>query len=136
MTPFQDIQVKTTYDAYPPAARLFLLNIRELVFTLATQSDEVGQVTETLKWGNPSYLTHSPKSGTPLRLTWLSKSPFDCALSVHCQTIMLEEFKQAYPECRYDGRRSLLLDYRQPMPTNTVSDFIRMALTYHARKRA
>ena len=58
--------VKDRFDEYPENARVRLAELRNLVFQIASEL-ELGEVEETLKWGEPSY---SVKTGSPLRMDW------------------------------------------------------------------
>jgi hypothetical protein len=64
MRRFGGAKVAAVFKAYPPAVRTRLLALRELVFDVAATTPEVGRLTETLKWGQPSYLTAESGSGT------------------------------------------------------------------------
>ncbi|MCZ6616568.1 MAG: DUF1801 domain-containing protein [Gammaproteobacteria bacterium] len=132
---FSNTAVKNVYDSYPRKITDKLLVLRELIFRIAGESDEIGQIEETLKWDNPSYLTHGPKSGTTIRLSPVGHDDEKCALSVHCQTSLVADFRQIYPELQYDGNRSVLFDVNVKLPLATIEHFISAALTYHHRKR-
>ena len=62
--------VAAAYRSFPPAARRCLERIRALIFETAAALDGVGPITETLKWGEPAYLTERSRSGTTVRLGW------------------------------------------------------------------
>ena len=109
--------------------------VREMIFNLAQENSNVGNIDETLKWETPSYLTCSPKSGTTIRLAWLRSNPNKYAISVHCQTTLVAEFKELYPELEYDGNRSIILEADAEIPERVVSHFINAALSYHYRKK-
>ncbi len=67
----------------------------------------MGNIDETLKWGQPAYLTHQSKSGTTLRLG--VPAPKKIALFVHCQTTLISEFQALFPdEFTYDGNRAII----------------------------
>ena len=53
--------VAAAYDEIPEAARACLLSARALIFEAARDAG-VGALTETLKWGQPSYLTEASKA--------------------------------------------------------------------------
>jgi len=55
--PFADPAVKRRFDSFAPEARAGLLALRALIFQTAATIPGVGQVQETLKWGQPAYLT-------------------------------------------------------------------------------
>ncbi len=132
---FHNPAVKKAYDNYPRKITDKLLVMRELIFRIAGESDEIGQIEETLKWDNPSYLTHAPKSGTTIRLSAVRADEEKYAMSVHCQTSLVSDFRQMYPELDYDGNRSLVFNVNAKLPLATVEHFISSALTYHYRKR-
>jgi hypothetical protein len=49
--------VNEVFKEYPPAYRKKLLILRELVLSTAKENiNQIGEVIETLKWGEPSYL--------------------------------------------------------------------------------
>lgn len=45
-----------------------LLALRRLIFDTAKATKGVGVLQETLKWGQPSYLTPQTKSGSTIRI--------------------------------------------------------------------
>ena len=49
------------FDTYPDEQRWPLLEIRALIFSVAGATDGVGPLVETLKWGQPRYLTEAPR---------------------------------------------------------------------------
>ena len=59
---FEDSEVAFVFEAYPKEVQLKLLAIRQLIFDTAAETDGVGSLEETLKWGQPSYLTSESKS--------------------------------------------------------------------------
>ena len=131
---FQNTNVENTFNAYPKIIKQKLLFLREVIFHIANEFDEIGKLEETLKWESPSYLTHSPKSGTTIRLSRVGACNDKCAISVHCQTSLVSEFKEIYPELEYDGNRSLIVNINNEFPLEKIRHFIYSALTYHHRK--
>ncbi len=131
---FQTTAVENTFNAYPEMVKQKLLFFREIIFQTANDSEEIGNIEETLKWGDPSYLTYLPKSGTTIRLSRVRADNEKYAISVHCQTSLVPEFKEIYPELEYDGNRSLILNINSELPVAKVKHFIFSALTYHHRK--
>jgi len=132
---FSNSAVKSTFNAYPNITKNKLLFLRELIFQIAGENNEIGEIEETLKWENPSYLTHKPKSGTTIRLSGLQADDKQIAVSVHCQTSLISQFKEVYPALEYDGNRSLILDIANKWPLEAIKHFIYLALTYHYRKK-
>jgi hypothetical protein len=90
---------------------------------------------ESLKWGQPSYLTTETKSGSTIRIDQVKPTPGQYALYFHCQTNLVETFRELYPELRYGGNRSILLDAKEKLPEAALRHCVALALTYHLNKR-
>jgi len=109
--------------------------VRRIIFDVAHRTDGVGEIEETLKWGEPSYLTHRPRSGTTIRIHKRPEDDF-IKLGVHCQTTLIPTIREIYPNSfpGFDGNRCILLDNGAPLPKQELAHFIAMALTYHLKK--
>jgi len=60
----QNPQVAGIFNAYPEKMRENLMLMRLLIFDTASETEDVGKLEETLKWGQPYYLTEmSPQTG-------------------------------------------------------------------------
>ena len=57
MKEFAHEEVAAVFDAYPKSIKAKLLRLRRMIFEVAARTPEVGPLEETLKWGQPSYLT-------------------------------------------------------------------------------
>lgn len=134
MMDFLNPEIRQVFDLYQPEAKQALLTIRQWIFEIAKSSDEIGQIEECLKWGEPSYVTYSPKTGTTLRLSQLKSSISEFGLFVHCQTTLVEEFRMVYPDFKYDKNRGVIFNSHDRIPTDAVKQFIYLALSYHSRK--
>ena len=66
--------IREVYSSYLSLHREKLLLVRTLIFDIAKQTPVVGEIEETLKWGEPSYLTKN-KSGSTITLAWNKKKP-------------------------------------------------------------
>ncbi|SHH70208.1 protein of unknown function (DU1801) [Massilia sp. CF038] len=111
MHAFSDPAVKAIFDGMPAPARARLLQLRALIFTTAAALEHVGPLQETLKWGEPAYLTAVSKSGSTIRLGWNSKMPARYALYFNCQTDLIASFRLALPdEFHYEGNRAIVFD--------------------------
>jgi Domain of unknown function (DU1801) len=117
--------IEAIFEAYPQPVKSRLLALRRLIFDTADTTEGVGALEETLKWGQPSYLTTESKSGSTIRY----------AVYFHCQTDLVETFRELYPDLRYGGNRSILLDAGEKLPEKALRHCIALALTYHLRKR-
>ena len=136
MKKFDDPAVAETFAAYSPPARARLKRLRALIFKTAAETDGVGALQETLKWGQPSYLTPETKSGTTLRIDALKDGSGGYALYVPCQTNLVERFRALYAETlTFEGNRAIVFAARDDMPAPAVRHCIAMALTYHRDKK-
>lgn len=123
--------VQAAMDAMPSPARACLLNLRALIIEVAAAHEEIGPLTETLKWGEPSY---AAPTGTPVRLAWKPATPGIVKLCVHCQTSLIETWRAHYGDTfTFEGTRALLLDIHAPLPREALSHCIAMALTYRLK---
>ena len=133
--PFKDPDVKARFASFPPPARRGLLALRRLIFETAETTPGVGALEETLKWGQPAYLTPETKSGSTIRLGLPKQGGF--ALYTHCQTTILSDFRSLFPDdFVYEGNRAVhFQDGETPSPEK-LTLLIRFALTYHLKQRA
>ena len=130
-----DPKVAAAFSSYPKRVRTKLLALRRMIFETARVTDGVGQLEETLKWGQVSYLTSESKSGSTIRIDQVKSESDRYALYFHCQTSLVETFRQLYPELAYGGNRCILLDASEDMPKDALRHCVTLALTYHASKR-
>lgn len=129
--------VGKVFATYPAPARKLLLAIRGMLYETADSLPEAGRITETLKWGEPAYLTSAPKSGTTIRLAWSPKRPDSAGIFVNCQTTLLDEWRTLYGETLdLVGNRELRLPLGVSLPADPIRHCLAMALTYHQRKPA
>lgn len=127
--------VQAVFDAYPPAVRSRLLELRSLILDIAATTPGAGPLDETLKWGQPSYLTAETGSGTTVRLGPKKGDDASCCLFIHCQTSLVDRFR-ALPDAGglvFEGTRAVVFDVDDPLPEGAAV-FVRAALTYHRDK--
>ncbi|GAB5536388.1 MAG: DUF1801 domain-containing protein [Rubricoccaceae bacterium] len=128
--------VVAAFERYPPAVREKLLRLRQLVLDTAATTEGVGTIEETLKWGEPSYVTRAPKSGTTVRLASVRGTDDRVGLFVNCQTTLIGTFRQMYPDrFTFDGTRAITFHVDEPIPTDELRHCIALALCYHLDKR-
>ena len=125
--------VTNTIAAWPAPAQALAETVAALIHEEAV-SAEVGPLTETLKWGEPSFLTETTKAGTTIRLAWKPKKPNVLQLLVHCQTTLIDDWRSRFPDLHFDGNRALLLALDTPLPEPELRLCLRSALTYHKAK--
>ena len=134
--PFENVEVEAAFRGYPGALREKLLFLRQLIFETASATDGVGKLEEALRWGQPSYLTTQTGSGTTIRIDRVKSATNQYAVYFHCQTDLVETFRELYPkELRYGGNRSILLNAEDELPEPALRHCLALALTYHLNKR-
>ncbi len=135
MRRFGDAKVAAVFKDYPPVLRARLMALRELVFDVAAKTPGVGPLAETLKWGQPSYLTLESGSGTTVRIDRL-KNREGYAIYFHCQSGLVDQFRTIYPDMfTYEGKRAIVLEAGERVPTRALGHCIALALTHHLRKK-
>ena len=114
-----DPAVDAVFRAYPKPLKAKLLALRRLILDTARITNGVGALQETLKWGQPSYLTAETKSGSTIRIDQVKSADNQYAVYFHCQTDLVETFRRAVSD------RAQL--WRQPQhsaatPTTTLPE--------------
>lgn len=103
MTPFKNVDVKNKFDNYPDDMRNKLLEIREIIYKIATDEQSINGIEETLKWNEPSYLT---KNGSTLRMDWKEAKPNQYSLYFNCQTKLVKTFRELFSDrFTFEGKR-------------------------------
>ena len=134
MRPFASAAVAQVFEAYPPGVRRKLLALRELIFRTAAATEGVGDLQETIKWGEPAYVTARTGSGSTVRIDWKKSSPDDYAIYFHCRTNLVESFRELFAgKLRFAGNRAIVFSRADALPSDAVASCIAAALTYHRR---
>lgn len=130
--PHPDVAV---FASFPDPVRNRLMQVRDLIFDAAAGIDGVGQLQETLRWGEPSYLTAESGGGSTIRLA-PDKASGAAALHFICHTKLVEEFRRLYPDTlHFKGERSIILGDDKRIDEPALQHCIGLALTYHLRKK-
>lgn len=117
--------VAAVFAQYP--SRSF--QVRKLIFELAEDLG-VGPLTETLKWGQPAYLTEATKAGSTVRLALQDGQP---VVFFVCTSGLVDGFRADFPELSFHGSRGILLD--EKANDAVLSLCISRALTFHRNKK-
>ena len=132
MKPFENVDVKKVFDGYPASMRRNLLALREHILRTAASTEGVGEIEETLKWGEPAYVTSQRKSGSTIRIAWKKASPTRYAMYFNCQTTLVETFRTLFPrDFTFEGNRAITFDESDAIPSDALAFCIAAALTYH-----
>jgi|TARA_R110000850_G_scaffold277086_1_gene422505 hypothetical protein len=127
-----DPRVKEVFANYPKTVKPQLLHLRKLVLDTASEIDELDKLEETLKWGEPSYLT---KHGSTIRMDWKERNPEQFALYFKCTSKLVETFKKRYSDTfNFEGNRAIVFQLKDTIPEKELKHCISLALTYHKIK--
>ena len=124
--------VAAAISTYPASAQERLIELRLCIHSEAARQD-VGPLIETLKWGEPAWLTKKPKTGSTIRIAWKEKVGGDLQFLVNCKTNMIEQWRAEFPNLIYAGNRAIHLPLADPLPMATLRLCIAQALTYHTK---
>ena len=129
-------EVAAVFDSYPKQYKSKLLFIRQLIYETAESLEGVREIEETLKWGEPSYLTPISKSGSTIRIAWKDKKPNQYSIFFKCTANLVPAFKEQFPnKFRFGGDRSIDFKIEDEIPVNELKQCIGLALTYHLNKK-
>ncbi len=137
MRPFADAAVAEVFAGYPSHVKDRLLALRELIFETAASTAGVGELEETLKWGEPAYVTSASKSGSTIRIDWKESAPDRYCMYFHCRTTLVERFRILFSNVlEFEGNRAIVLPVGDGVPEQALKQCIAAALTYHLRERS
>ncbi len=124
-----DPRVEDVYANYPDFVRDKMLYLRALVIDTAKAMQDVTILEETLKWGEPSFLT---KKGSTLRMDWKQQTPNQYALYFQCSTRLVDTFKLVFSQkFSYQGKRAIVFKLNETLPELELQQCIQAALRYH-----
>ena len=124
--------VKLVFDNYPDPVRKKMLVLRKLVIETAKEINGITEIEETLKWGEPSYLT---KNGSTIRMDWKSKKPDQYAMYFKCTSRLVETFKKLFKnDFDFEGNRAIIFRLEDEIPAKALKNCIKAALSYHKVK--
>ena len=123
---------KNALSGLPRPLQQKLRQLRQLILLTACENPAIGPLEETLKWGEPAFLTSATKSGTTIRINRHARDDSKYAMYIHCQTDLVERYRQLYgDQLTFDGSRAVIFDVDQEIPADAVKHCVSMALTYH-----
>ena len=128
--------VDAVLNSYPQNVKTKLLFLRQLIFDTAASIEGVGEIEETLKWGEPSYLTSKSKSGSTIRVAWKESQKDQYSMFFKCTANLVPAFKDRFPKkFKYGGDRSIDFKFSDKVPIKELKQCIALALTYHRNKK-
>lgn len=126
------MSVEAIYQAYYGKRGEQIRKLRQLVLDTANNTKGVGEIEECLKWGQPSFITKRPKSGSTIRIDAIKDCEQKYALYFICNTNLVDRFREIYPKTfEYEGNRAIVFDSSDEIREEELRHCIKMALTYH-----
>ena len=127
-----DPKVKSVFENYPSKVKAQMLQLREMVLKTASEIDGLQKLEETLKWGEPSYLT---KNGSTVRMDWKEKNPEQIEVYFKCTSNLVPTFRAIYKDkFNFEGNRAIVFKLKDKIPVTELKHCIALALTYHKVK--
>lgn len=109
-----------------------MLVLRALIIETAKVTEGLNTLEETLKWGEPSYVT---KQGSTLRMDWKPKSPDQYAMYFQCTSRLVPTFRSIFKNMfEFEGKRAIIFKLDDDLPKEALKHCIKAALTYHKVK--
>lgn len=125
-------KVATVFENYPKEVKAQMHQFREMVLKTASGIDGLQKLEETLKWGEPSYLT---KHGSTVRMDWKEKNPGQVAIYFKCTSKLVPTFKTLYKDkFNFENNRAIVFKLKDKIPVKELKHCIALALTYHKVK--
>jgi len=128
----QDPKALLKFNDYPNNIKPKMDYLRSLILETAEELDTVINLEETLKWGEPSYLT---KKGSTIRIDWKTKSPDQYAIYFKCTSKLVLTFREIFGDLfNYENNRAIIFKLDEKPPKEELKSCIAMALQYHLVK--
>ncbi|MCA1764479.1 MAG: DUF1801 domain-containing protein [Flavobacteriales bacterium] len=125
-------QVDEVFAGYPKDVRGKMLFLRCLVRETAEETEGLEALEETLKWGEPAFVT---KNGSTLRMDWKEKNPGQYAIYFQCNSRLVDTFRMVFDrKFQYEGKRAIVFEINQKIPVAEPKECIKASLTYHKVK--
>lgn len=128
-----DIAVRSVFSTYPIHIQKKLLVLRGLIFKVAKEYPDLGGLTETLRWNEPTYIPRNAKMGTSLRIAWNKQRPSEFGVFVNCNTSLITDFKKQHRTLTYQKTRAIVLKDNETIPLKEITQFIRNVFTYNLK---
>ena len=129
-------EVADVFNSYPKNIKSKLMFLRKLIFDTAASIEGIGEIEETLKWGEPSYLTPESKSGSTIRIAWKESQKENYSIFFKCTANLVPAFKEKFPKkFKFGGNRSIDFSLNDDVPVKELKRCIALALTYHRNKK-
>lgn len=106
-----------------------------MIMDVAKATPGVGRLEETVRWGQPSFVTPETGSGSTIRIDGFKNDPTKYAMYFICTSGLVRDFRELYrDEMKFIGDRSIEFKVEETPPEAALRHCISLALTYHLRK--
>ena len=123
---------ETKIAKYPDFFQGRMQFLRKLVLETANEIPGLTKLEETLKWGEPSFVT---KGGSTLRMDWKKGTPNQYQLYFKCTSRLVETFKIVFGDLfDYEKSRAIIFQLDQEIPIQEIKKCIKTTLLYHSVK--
>ena len=125
-------EVERVFQNYPTSVKSKIEELRQMIIETAEEAENIEWLEETLKWGEPSYIT---KIGSTLRIDWKPKVPDQYAIYFKCTSKLVPTFKEKFGDLfDYETTRAIVFKLDDQVPKAELKQCIKAALTYHKVK--
>ncbi len=129
-------EVAVVFNSYPQKIESKMLFLRQLIYDTAASIEGIGEIEETLKWGEPSYLTPKSKSGSTIRIAWKESQKEQYSIFFKCTANLVPAFKEKFSQkFKFGGNRSIDFNVNDDIKVKELKQCIALALTYHRNKK-
>ena len=132
MSKIDNPEVARVFDGYPEPMRKKMMRLRQLVLDTASETEGVDAPEETLKWGEPSYLT---KDGSTIRMDWKARAPDRYAMYFNCNTSLVATFKAVYGDVfTFEDNRAIVFGETDEFPVDELKHCISLRSDISSRE--
>ena len=125
-------EVRAKFRGYPPALRTKMLRLRRLIVETAREHNLLNTLSESLKWGEPSYLA---KGGSAIRIDWKPATPDRYAMYFQCQSSLVATFREIHGSAfEFETNRAIVFRRSGAIAVKPLKHCISLALRYHRLK--
>jgi len=125
-------KIEAVYHNYPEFVLKKIMSLRNLIVETASELEEISNLEETLKWGEPSFLV---KKGSTIRIDWKKSKPDQYAMYFQCTSKLITTFRVVYKESfQFEGNRAIIFPINANIPQKKLKNCITAALRYHKVK--
>lgn len=121
--------IRNAIDAQPLPLRKRLTELKRLIETTAQSHPDIGPLSASLKWGQPSFVPARKGIGSSVRIG-VNRDGHPCLYFI-CHTQLVDRFREIYGNVlRFEGNRAIRVSVGGPLPETELRHCVAMAFTY------